>query len=125
MAAFVWPAGLPQVPRPGFGEVFGENRILTAMDAAEPKVRRRFTKRIDGLDIPLRLTEAQVATLDTFYTSTLSDGSARFDFPHPREVGSTVECIFARPPSITHVETGADGTPFYDVSLALQIVGVP
>lgn len=80
----VWPASLPNLPQLGWGEKKLENRIRSETDTGPAKVRRRFTRAVRRVSLPLVLTTAQAATLDDFHTNTLSDGVLRFDYVHPR-----------------------------------------
>jgi hypothetical protein len=69
----IWPATLPP-PLADSSAAYGAptNVIESQMEAGRPKVRRRFT----AVEIPfacsLKLTQAQHATLETFYYQTLS-----------------------------------------------------
>lgn len=101
----VWPGSLPQLPEYGWAERKLENRIRSETDSGPAKVRRRFTRATRQLSLSMLLTQAQVATLDTFHTSTLKDGSLRFDLVHPR-TGLTNECRFTSPYEVTEIAEG-------------------
>lgn len=62
-------------------------------DTGPAKVRRRFTRAVRRVQVTMALTAAQVETLDTFHTTTLADGSLKFELVHPR-TGLTHEFRF-------------------------------
>lgn len=80
----VWPPTLPQNPQLGWSEKKLDNKVRSPVDNGPSKVRRQFTNPVRRLTYPLVLTEAQVATLDTFHSTTLRDGVDRFEHVHPR-----------------------------------------
>ena len=88
MAYYVWPIGLPQNVRRDYSEQSGVLILSSAMDAGPAKMRRRGTKPTT-LSVGFYMNDDQLQTLETFVKSTLN-GTARFDFPHPR-TGATVE----------------------------------
>lgn len=83
-----WPGGLPQNVRREYSEESGVLILQSPMDAGPAKMRRRGAKPT-MLNVGFFMTTAQVATLETFVTSTLR-GTKRFTFPHPR-TGLSVE----------------------------------
>ena len=91
MAAYAWPATLPQYVRPDFSEV-GTLRVRrTPVDMGPAKIR--YSGRLaEPLKVSWHMTDAQVATLKSFVYSTLQ-GVYRFDFTHPR-TSATVEARF-------------------------------
>jgi hypothetical protein len=89
MAVLTWPVTLPQVPQKGFQESIGVNVIRTATDAGPAKQRRR-ARRPSTFDLSFILTTDQTQTLETFINESLF-GVKRFNFPHPRLLGTTVE----------------------------------
>jgi hypothetical protein len=95
----VWPISLPQSPLmlQGFQETLPNTVIRTEMDVGPPKVRQRATAGIRAFTMIVQMTKAQVATLDTFYVSTLAGGSLPFDWTHPR-TGAAATYRFVRPP---------------------------
>lgn len=82
MAAYIWPLSLPQRVQRGFSESIGANIIRTPVDQGPAKLRRR-SLRPAQLGVTFLMTTAQVATLEIFCLNTLQ-GTARFDFKHPR-----------------------------------------
>ena len=89
--------------------------LRTSVDAGPEKRRRRFTAAPRPLIGTMRMTTAQVAAFETFFRTTLADGTLAFDFPHPR-TQSTLSVVFASPPSWTNA-----GGDYYDVILPLEI----
>src|SRR5437870_11881029 len=102
----VWPASLPQtVFADGYKEEFPMNALRTQMDAGPPKMRRRYTaafRPFTGTEI---FTTAQVATLDTFFVTTLQGGALAFDWSHPR-TGAAASVRFTKPPVVTSLGGG-------------------
>lgn len=67
-----WPASLPQdVLLGGYSEAPQDTAIRSAVSYGPDKVRRRTTAVITHVTMKLRLTTAQVATLETFYNDTI------------------------------------------------------
>lgn len=101
-----WPGTLPQTPLyAGYEEKTPDLLVRTEMDTGPAKVRRRATAGVREITWPTVLTTAQVATLETFYITTLAGGSLTFTVAHPRTaVGSTWR--FVEPPTYTHVPPG-------------------
>ena len=91
MAIPTWPASLPSVAlRKGFSIAPPNNLIVSNGDTGAGKVRKKgATPPITFTDI-LMVTDDQMDTFDTFYSSTLEDGSLRFEHIHPIN-GSSVE----------------------------------
>lgn len=93
-----WPATLPdEFLEEGFSETLGDNTVRYQPDVGPPQLRRRATaspRRITGV---MRMTAAQVDTHDTFYVTTLKDGSLSFDWNHPR-TGAAATFIYSAPP---------------------------
>lgn len=81
--SYVWPVSLPQVVRRNFGADFGVNVARTPMDKG-PAKQRYLGKRAQPMQVEFEMTTAQVATLETFFETTIK-GTARFGFPHPRK----------------------------------------
>lgn len=88
MATYVWPESLPQSPQKGFTETGGVLILRTPMDAGPAKQRRRG-QRPQTMDVSFIMTTQQTQDLENFVKTTLQ-GTARFDFNHPR-LNTTVE----------------------------------
>lgn len=67
------------------------------------------------------LTEAQRATFDTFYGTTISEGSDSFTFEDPKDF-SDQSARFIAPPTYTALVQGATGVALYEVSLQIEIL---
>ena len=94
-----WPSSLPDnLNVEGYTEARVDGTIRTQMDAGPEFVRRRFSATPTRVSGSLVLTDTQVATLDTFYQTTLNGGVDAFDWTHPR-TGASVEMRFTSPPS--------------------------
>ena len=104
--AETWPATLPSPSPDGYGERPGAGPLRTEMEVGPPKVRRRTTTVVRQFDINLELTKAQIATLDTFYVTTLAGGVTEFDWTNPRTEAAAT-CRFVTVPVYT--TTGGDG----------------
>lgn len=99
-----WPGSLPAAPQGDSYQEQAPNTVVRSpMDAGPQKVRRRFTAGVRPFTFTWLLTKAQVATLDTFYNSTLSGGSLTFDgLNHPR-TGTATTWRFTMPPTYTYL----------------------
>lgn len=101
-----WPVTLPQEPlQKGYGESYQNQTARTKMDIGPPKMRRRFTGRIDNFNVAFILTGTELAILETFFFTTLQGGSLRFDYAHPR-TGVVKEFRFIEPYVIPAVLSG-------------------
>ena len=81
-----WPGTLPQAFPIGTTEAVQDGRVRSAMDAGPAKLRRRFTAVVRTYTLPAErfvFTDAQKATYETFFTSTLSGGTLEFDWTDP------------------------------------------
>ena len=110
-----WPASLPQkFSADGYSESPPDNLIRSKMDKGPGKKRRLTTANVRPYKTTLRMTEAQVDTLDTFYVTTLVSGSLNFDWQEPRS-GNTKTFGFVSPPNYK-----ARGGDSWDVALDLE-----
>lgn len=111
-----WPATLPQRPlREGFQEQTVDILLRSPMDAGPPKTRPRYRSAPRDFALPMVLTTAQRATLETFYETTLNFGVDPFDWVHPVEETSA-ELMFIARPGYTSVAGG-----FWRTLLQLRI----
>ena len=91
--SYTWPATLPQAPLySGFSAKNGANFVRTPQDKGPAKVRRRGFSP-EQVQCQFLMTDAQLATFETFYRDTIK-GVARFGFTHPK-TGEVVECRIA------------------------------
>ena len=80
-----YPASLPaDFLMAAFSETAPDNVIASAMDVGPPKTRRRSSAAVRNISGNVLMTTAQVATHDTFFTTTLFDGAEPFDWTDPR-----------------------------------------
>lgn len=112
----LWPDTLPAPALSTLQESPPDNLIRTQMDKGPAKVRRRTTANVRPISFTLRLTPAQVETLDEFYVTTTYSGADEFTYIHPR-TGATVNARFTEPPSYSENE-GA----IYNTSISLEIM---
>jgi len=103
MAAYTFPASLPQFVTTSYAENSGVITIVTPMDMGAPKMRRRGF-RSNYFDVSFVMDNDQISTLNDFINFTIK-GTARFDFPHPR----TREAIEVR------IVPNSDGA-YYNIS---------
>jgi hypothetical protein len=89
MAVIIWPITLPQVPQKGFQETVGVNILRSQTDAGPAKQRRRAS-RPNEMTLSFIMTTAECEILETFIKDTIK-GVSRFQFPHPRKLGTTVD----------------------------------
>ena len=83
MATYTWPPTLPtSVDSQGYSEVSGALVLVSPMDAGPAKMRYRG-KKPRTMNVEFIMTNTQIATLETFITTTIR-GTARFNFIHPR-----------------------------------------
>lgn len=81
-----WPGSLPQDPVWNALQATGPNSgwIRTQMDVGPAKERRRSTTSPRVYQMTLaQVTEAQLATFETFFESTLQMGTLAFDMNDP------------------------------------------
>lgn len=110
-----WPSELPQeFEEDGYSEVQMENTIRTNVTFGAPKVRRRFTAVATEISGTLIMTAAQLLTFDTFFSTTLADGSLSFTWAHPR-TGVSASFRFKEPPS-----KNSSGMGYYKLSCKME-----
>ena len=111
-----WPATLPQqLLVSGYDESPPDLALRTAMSTGPAKLRRRSTADVRPIGGAMVMTTAQVATLETFYVTTLVSGTLSFTHDHPRTaVSSTFR--FTAPPGYEALGAGE-----YHVTLGLEI----
>ena len=104
--ANTWPTAdsFPEAPLlSGNEEAMPDTVIRTDMAAGPPKVRQRSTAGYNSGSYPFHMTATNILALETFYTTTCSGGSEKFEWKHPR-TGSTVNWLFAAPPVWTQLK---------------------
>jgi hypothetical protein len=114
-----WPGTLPSyVQESGYVEMPQATSIETSMDIGPAKTRGRFTRKITKFQCVLYMTQAQVATFETFWETTLNRGIDFFDWVHPRT--RVAASIRFRNPRYQIGSIGAGGTA--PVSFVIEIV---
>lgn len=79
-----WPVSLQQkLNTSGFEYQVGDTLVRSEMDVGPAKVRSRFTDAVDVYSCSVLLTYAEVQTFNTFYKTTLGNGSLPFYFDDP------------------------------------------
>ena len=77
-------------------EDFADNLVTSPMDYGPPKVRARGSAAVETFSGNMYFTTAQVATLYTFYHTTLNHGADSFDsFTHPRTGSTSDDWMFS------------------------------
>jgi len=100
----VWPIDLPGQFE-GLTEQPQPNVVRTASDIGPAKARRRFTAAVKNYVIPMELKGDEKKLFDTFYHTTLVDGTLPFEWEDPVD-DSTVTFRFVKAPKFT-LEVGA------------------
>lgn len=88
-----WPSTLPQFKLSGIKDQRQGGRIRSNVDAGPALVRRRYTATVRNVDIPMTFTNAERILMDTFYGTTLQEGSISFNWTDP-VTGSVVTYRF-------------------------------
>lgn len=82
--AEIWPAQLQDfVNEQSFSLEIGSTTIRSETEIGPGKVRRRFTKSVDKMNVSINLTQALYDTFYTFYDVDLNGGANTFLFNHP------------------------------------------
>jgi hypothetical protein len=116
-----WPATLPQSPFLAVREARQPAVVRSAMDAGPPKVRRRYTAAVRNLDVAMFLDGTQKATFDTFFNTTLAEGSLPFDWTDPVS-GNTVSMRFREPAAWAQVRAGTVANRLWRADLPLEVL---
>lgn len=113
-----WPASLPPPSIDTLKESPPNNAIGTRMDKGPDKVRRRTTANVRPLAFTLQLTDAELQTLDDFYTTDTFSGVSDFDYTHPR----TGAAVTARFKPATPPQYGELAGVLWSVTVELEIM---
>lgn len=116
-----WPASLPQDALVGVAVSAGDSVLRSQMDAGPPTRRNRFTANTVAITTSMVLTGTQVATLDTFFHDTLSNGALSFDWKDPRTDAAAVIAFTAPPKYAGIVGDPMPGDRLWRASLSLEI----
>ena len=116
-----WPASLPQQYFLGTDIGDDESRLISAMDAGPALIRNRFTAITKTVNSPIGLTGTQKATFDTFYRTTLNNGTDSFTWTNPVD-DSSVSIRFKAPPKWQAVRPGTPAQRLWRSVLTLEIL---
>lgn len=104
VTSIVWPVTLPDAPLlDGYSEQMPDYQLRTQQGTGVDKVRPKASAVPWPMTVQMVMTSAQVDTLKTFYTTTLSRGCLRFQFTDAR-ANTVVECRFKGSPKFTPVQ---------------------
>ena len=76
-----WPSTLPNPSAKGYKIQSGNQVIRSDMDSGLARQRRRFTSRIDVMDIFLEVTASELDIFEGFIYNDCDGGAAWFDAP--------------------------------------------
>jgi hypothetical protein len=93
-----WPASLPQKAFLVASDTRQQASLRSEMDQGAPKKRKRFTAAIRNLTLKMILTGTQRATFDTFYITTINEGTDSFTILDPVD-DATITVSFKSPPT--------------------------
>jgi hypothetical protein len=117
MSVPAWPATLPQnMLAQGYKGALPNNQLRQPMDVGPAKVRCRGTVAVTPVSGRILVTPTELATLITFYETTLLDGTLRFSWVQPEDGTTAVEMRFTESPTWSWV----DG--YFEVALSLEIL---
>jgi len=93
-----WPGTLPQSALINdYTESLEDNLSRFQPEVGPPKLRRRSSIFTTSVGFSMLLTSAQLATLETFYKTTLEDGALSFTTNDFRDETPTTEYTFTSP----------------------------
>jgi hypothetical protein len=102
-----WPAGLPQTPLvEGFSRATPSKAIVFTPASGKTRTRRRSTGVQRLFTITMILTKAQVATFDTYFSTTLQGGVLSSTFTDPAD-DAAIDFLIVGDPTISPVGVSA------------------
>lgn len=108
-----WPADLPQnILAQGYKGELPNNLLRTSMDVGPAQIRRRGTVAVEPVTGNILVTPAELATLKTFYETTLLDGSLRFRWRDPLVDDDITTTLVASLSGVTLNLSLVNGTAF-------------
>jgi len=117
-----WPGTLPQYFELGVQDTRQQGFIRSQTETGPYKQRKRFTATSRFLSGTMLFTGTERATFETFYKTTLSEGTDAFDFIDPSDF-STASVRFVQPPTLSAVAGAVTaGTAQWRVDLALEVL---
>lgn len=91
----VWPGSLPQVPLlVGDTRTEPSNVKASTMLSGPPKTRAYSTSAHHNWSVRLVLTDAHLATFQTFYRTTTVSGSLQWEWEFPEDPGTAIVLLF-------------------------------
>lgn len=116
-----WPASLPQYMELGMTDMRQQGFMRSPNDTGPAQQRKRFTATTRTLTGTMLFSAAQRSTFETFYTTTISEGSAEFDFTDPKD-DATVSARFVEVPEFRALVGGSGGGAQWRVSLVIELL---
>jgi len=117
-----WPASLPQKQFLGVSEKDDESRLVSAMDAGPALVRNRFTAVPRVISTSIVLTGTQRQTFDTFYRTTLSNGTLSFTWTEPVADAAATFRFKSNPEWQCIVSSSTPANRIWKATLSLEIL---
>lgn len=130
MSDTAWPPSLTRTPRVSDLEESAPKVVIRSeVDVGPAKIRRRLTGGTRSFSVELDLTRNELATFDTFFTTTTKGGSLSFSWKNPR-TGTTADFRFLNEPSYRPRAPRGDGSEWWVVSFQMEmlptgVVGTP
>lgn len=101
-----WPLTLPDAPLLDHAQyAYEEVRAIFESDSGPPIMRARTTSAGETSDVTWGMTSAQLTTFNTFYKTTLSNGSSSFTMNYIID-DTTQTFLFLKAPTIHQVTDG-------------------
>lgn len=79
-----WPTTLPAEGLAGITDQRKSTKIRSSVDQGPAIVRRRYTRAVRNVNIPIVLTDAERAIFDDWYDNDLVGGTLSFNYIDPR-----------------------------------------
>lgn len=116
-----WPTSLPDISL-SLTDARQDGAIRTPMGTGPAKMRRRFSAVSRYVEGSVILDNTERATFDTFFATTLAEGSLAFDMDDPRD-GTTQSWRFTAPPSfVARKGNGSNVVTLWVATLSLEIL---
>lgn len=115
-----WPTGLPAEGLSGIGDQGTGAKIRSAVDQGPPIQRKRYTKNLRNVDIPITLTEAERAIFEEWYAVDLDLGVLSFNWKDPHG-GATKSFRFRSNDAPKWTGSGGGSVKRWTATLELEI----
>lgn len=123
MAIPSWPVGLPAPRIAGYNYQDVDPCARTQMDAGNRRVRRRFITTPTDVNVQFRVSQAQLASFETFRAGPIQAGQAWYTMPLIN--GQGINQVRARMTGVPQT-AGVDGaTDYFDVTFAVETYALP